>query len=429
MKYYIIAGEASGDLHGSNLIIELKKLDANAEIRCWGGDKMQATGATLIKHYKDLAFMGFSEVLKNLPVILRNLSFCKKDISQYNPDVIILIDYPGFNLRMAKWAKTNHFKVIFYISPQVWAWKESRVNLIKKHVDKMLVILPFEKAFYNKWNYEVEYAGHPLVEVIESFKKQAGNLQLITDGQKSKAKSQQLKDTSQQSYNNDKRLTINDQPSTINDQPSTINHQPSTINDQPSTINDQQPTNLVALLPGSRKQELKIKLPIMLQVAEHFPDHLFVVAKAPGIENDFYNSFLADHTNVDTVSNQTYLLLMNAKAALVTSGTATLETALFDVPEIVCYKGNAFSYQIAKRLIKIKYISLVNLIMDKEVITELIQDELTVENLKTELSSILNDTIKIEKIKSDYAELRKILQLGGNASFNAAASVYRFLKS
>ncbi len=408
MKYYIIAGEASGDLHGSNLIIELKKLDANAEIRCWGGDKMQATGATLIKHYKDLAFMGFSEVLKNLPVILRNLSFCKKDISQYNPDVIILIDYPGFNLRMAKWAKTNHFKVIFYISPQVWAWKESRVNLIKKHVDKMLVILPFEKAFYNKWNYEVEYAGHPLVEVIESFKQQAGDLQLITDGQKSKAKSQQLKDTSQQSYNNYKRLTINDQP---------------------STINDQQPTNLVALLPGSRKQELKIKLPIMLQVAEHFPDHLFVVAKAPGIENDFYNSFLADHTNVDTVSNQTYLLLMNAKAALVTSGTATLETALFDVPEIVCYKGNAFSYQIAKRLIKIKYISLVNLIMDKEVITELIQDELTVENLKTELSSILNDTIKIEKIKSDYAELKKILQLGGNASFNAAASVYRFLKS
>jgi len=372
MKYYIITGEASGDLHGSNLFKELKKLDIAAEVRCWGGDKMKAAGATLVKHYKDLAFMGFSEVLKNLPTIFRNLAFCKQDILQYKPDAIILIDYPGFNLRIAKWAKAHNLKVIYYISPQVWAWKESRVKLIKKCVDKMLVILPFEKEFYEKWNYEVEYVGHPLVQVIENFK------------------------------------------------------QESAISNQQSTINNQQ-LEIVALLPGSRKQELKIKLPIMLQVAAHFPNYKFLVAKAPGIEDEFYDKFLAPFKNVDSVSDQTYPLLLKAKAALVTSGTATLETALFDVPEIVCYKGNALSYQVAKLLIKIKYICLVNLIMNKEVVKELIQDELTTKNLKKELAAILNDTLKLQQIKHDYSELKNLLQLGGDASSNAAASIYNFL--
>lgn len=394
MKYYIIAGEASGDLHGSNLIKELKKLDADAAIRCWGGDKMEAAGARLVTHYKDLAFMGFSEVLKNLPTIFKNLAFCKNDITQYQPDAVILIDYPGFNLRIAKWAKLNGFKVIFYISPQVWAWKESRVKLIKKYVDKMLVILPFEKEFYKKWDYNVEYVGHPLIEVIEDFKQQAGDQRLITDSQVFP-----------------------------------FNNQHSTINTQQSTFNSQHSSNIVALLPGSRKQELKIKLPVMLKVAEHFPGYRFIVAKAPGVENEFYSSLLQNNENVDLVSDQTYLLLMNASAALVTSGTATLETALFDVPEIVCYRGNAFSYQIAKRLIKVKFISLVNLIMNKLVVRELIQDELTVENLKKELSTILFDPFAIKRIKKDYAELNKLLQLGGNASSNAARSVYTFVVS
>jgi lipid-A-disaccharide synthase len=374
MKYYIIAGEASGDLHGSNLIRELKKLDNAADVRCWGGDKMKATGATLVKHYKDLAFMGFSEVLKNLRTILRNLSFCKHDILRYQPDAIILIDYPGFNLRIARWSKSHNFKVIYYISPQVWAWKESRVKIIKKFVDKMLVILPFEKEFYKKWNYEVEYVGHPLVEVIENFKQESAS------------------------------------------------------SNQHSEISDQQP-EIVALLPGSRKQELKIKLPIMLQVASHFPKYKFLVAKAPGIEDEFYDQFLAPFQNISSVPDQTYPLLMKAKAALVTSGTATLETALFGVPEIVCYKGNSMSYQLAKWLIKIKYISLVNLIMNKEVVRELIQDELTVDNLKKELAAILNDTLKLQEIKYDYCELRKLLRLGGNASSNAASAIYNLLSA
>ncbi|HTC01353.1 MAG TPA: hypothetical protein VK705_11795, partial [Ferruginibacter sp.] len=222
MRYYIIAGEASGDLHGSNLIKELQQLDAQSDFRCWGGDKMQATGATLVKHFRDLAFMGFVEVLKNLKTIFRNLTFCKEDIAAYKPDALILIDYPGFNLRIAEWAKQQGFKVIYYISPQVWAWKENRVKSIKRCVDKMLVILPFEKAFYEKWNYEVEYVGHPLVKVIDDFKAQSAN-------------------------------------------------------------HDQ--SNKIAVLPGSRKQEILTKLPIMLEVSKSFPDYQFVVAKAPGIED------------------------------------------------------------------------------------------------------------------------------------------------
>ena len=378
MRYYIISGEASGDLHGSNLINELKKKDATADIRCWGGDKMQAAGATLVKHYKELAFMGFLEVIKNLRTILKNIRFCKEDILQYQPTAIILIDYPGFNLRIAKWAKERGIKVIYYISPQVWAWKENRVKLIKECVDKMLVILPFEKEFYKKWNYEVEYVGHPLVEVVDQFAVGIG-----------------------QSENFNETGTDRQLP----------------------TAN----CGLIALLPGSRQQEILKKLPIMLEVAQHFPAYQFVVAKAPGLDESFYAALLAPYKNVSSVVNKTYELLVQSKAALVTSGTATLETALFAVPEVICYKGSAFSYQIAKRLIKIKFIGLVNLIMDKEVVKELIQDELTVENLKRELNLLLTDETKQQQLKDDYAALKNLLSKGGHASANAAESIYTYL--
>ncbi|MEO5889541.1 MAG: lipid-A-disaccharide synthase [Ferruginibacter sp.] len=375
MKYYIIAGEASGDLHGSNLIKELKKLDATADMRCWGGDKMREAGAKLVKHYRDLAFMGFVEVIKNLGTIFRNLTFCKKDILQYQPDILILIDYPGFNLRIASWAKQMGLKVIYYISPQVWAWKESRVKAIKKNVDKMLVILPFEKEFYKKWDFDVEYVGHPLVQVIDEFRDQ-----FFSEGVAG--------------------------PKAI------------------SAIFQDNNSLIIALLPGSRKQEILKKLPIMLAVAKNFPKYHFVVAKAPGLEDNFYNELLAPYNNVSSVVNKTYQLLLEAKAALVTSGTATLETALFDVPEVVCYKGNAVSFQIAKRLIRIKYICLVNLIMDKEVVKELIQDELTVENITVELKKILTDPLKQAQLKQDYTALRNLLGKGGNASANAAKAIY-----
>ena len=380
MQYYIIAGEASGDLHGSNLIKELRKLDATAGIRCWGGDKMQAAGATLVKHYRDLAFMGFVEVVKNLRTIFRNIDFCKKDILTYKPDVLILIDYPGFNLRIAKWAKQQGIKIIYYISPQVWAWKENRVKGIKENVDKMLVILPFEKDFYKKWNYEVEYVGHPLVEVIEEFG--------IRNWE----------------------LGINDAATAFPNFKLPITN-----------------SGIVALLPGSRQQEILKKLPIMLEVAKHFPAYQFVVAKAPGLEENFYNDLLAPYNNVSAVVNKTYELLSHAKAALVTSGTATLETALFAVPEVICYKGNAVSYQIAKRLIKIKYIGLVNLIMDKEVVKELIQDDLTVDNLTKELDKLLTNEKKQLQLAADYAALKTLLSQGGHASANAAKSIYNFL--
>ncbi len=387
MRYYMIAGEASGDLHGSNLIKELRKRDADADIRCWGGDKMKAAGATLVKHYKELAFMGFLEVIKNLPTILRNIKVCKKDILQYKPTTLILIDYPGFNLRIAKWAKENNIKVIYYISPQVWAWKENRVKLIKECVDKMLVILPFEKDFYKKWNYEVEYVGHPLVEVVEEFGIRNGELGI-----------------------RDLELGIKSEDSAFSNSKLQITN-----------------SGLIALLPGSREQEILKKLPIMLEVAKHFPDYQFVVAKAPGLDESFYADLLAPYQNVSSVVNKTYDLLLQSKAALVTSGTATLETALFAVPEVICYKGSAFSYQIAKRLIKIKFIGLVNLIMDKEVVKELIQDELTVENLKRELNLLLTDELKQKQLTADYASLKDLLSRGGHASANAAESIYKYL--
>ena len=371
MRYYVIAGEASGDLHGSNLIRELQQVDTAADIRCWGGDKMQATGARLVKHYRELAFMGFTEVLKNLGTIFKNLRFCKADILQYKPDTLILIDYPGFNLRIAEWAKQQGLKVIYYISPQEWAWKANRVKMMKQCIDKMICILPFEKKYYkDKWNWEVEYVGHPLVEVIEEFR----------------------------------------------------------INSLELRVETPYGGNIIALLPGSRKQEILKKLPIMLEVAKDFPAYQFIVAKAPGLEESFYNELLAPYNNVSSVMNKTYALLAQAKAALVTSGTATLETALFGVPEVICYKGNSLSYHIAKRLIKIKFIGLVNLIMDKEVVKELIQNDLTPKNLQQELERLLTDGAKQQQLKEDYAALKRLLSEGGHASANAAKSIYHFLK-
>ncbi len=373
MNYYLIAGEASGDLHGSNLIREIKKLDGIANIRCWGGDMMEEQGATLAKHYRDLAFMGFIEVVRNLRTIFANLKFCKADILDFKPDAVILIDYPGFNMRIAAWAKKQNIPVIYYISPQIWAWKENRVKQIRVTVDKMLVILPFEKAFYKKWNFEVEYVGHPLVDVIEQKMSEART------------------------------------PAT-----------------QVSPLQDE---HIVAILPGSRKQEVLKKLPVMLEASRHFPDYRFIVAKASSLTDEFYQPFLTAYPQMRTIRNNTYTLLMQAKAALVTSGTATLETALFGVPQVVCYKGSALSYQIARRLIKVKYISLVNLIMNKPVVKELIQDEMNAGNIRMELQRILHDEKRIIEIRKDYSALKQLLSEGGNASQKAAKSIVEFMKS
>ena len=366
MKYYIIAGEASGDLHGSNLIKEIKHLDPAASIRAWGGDLMKDAGASLVKHYRDLAFMGFLEVIKNLPTILQNIKFCKQDIEAWQPDVLVLIDYPGFNLRIADWAKKHGCKVVYYIAPQVWAWKENRVKKMKLCIDKMFCILPFEKDYFkNKWNWDVTYVGHPLLRVIESFK---STNPLVTDNKK-----------------------------------------------------------VIALLPGSRKQEIVKMLPIMLSVTPHFPAYTFMVAQAPGQDAPFYNRFLMGYANVTLIKNSTYDLLSIADAALVTSGTATLETALFKVPEVVCYKTSKFSYQIAKWLVKIKFISLVNLIMDKEIVQEIIQENLTEQHLTAALRNITENEAKRKEVMDNYQMLHTLLAAGGGeASAKVAQEIVAF---
>ncbi len=363
LKYYIISGEASGDLHGSNLMKAIKQIDAKAEFRFWGGDKMQAQGGTLVTHYRHMAFMGFWEVFTHLFYILKKMKQCKADLVAYKPDALILIDYPGFNLKMAAFAHQHQIKVFYYISPQVWAWKSKRVNLIKQVVDKMFVILPFEQAFYKTWDYPVTYVGHPLLEVIAEQSKPI--------------------DTSKR---------------------------------------------IIALLPGSRKQEIIVKLPIMLSVAKFFPAFQFVVAKAPSAAEEWYAAALANApANVSTTSDGTYALLQQATAALVTSGTATLETALFGVPQVVCYKGSRLSYEIGKRLVKIKYISLVNLILNKPVVTELIQMHLTTDNLKHELEKLLPPAPERTTMLSEYAQLRTVLGQKV-ASTTVAAAIYQAIQ-
>src|ERR1051325_396604 len=357
MKYYVIAGEASGDLHASNLVKAIKKLDTSAEFRCWGGDLLKAEGATLVKHYRDLAFMGFAEVIMNLRTILRNIDLCKKDILEYKPDALILVDYPGFNLRIAEFAKEKGFRIFYYISPQVWAWKQSRVHKIKRVVDHMLVILPFEKEFYQRFDHNVDFVGHPLLDAIAG--REAVN-EMKFRGE----------------------YGLSDKP-------------------------------IIALLPGSRKQELAVKLPVMLSMPVKFPGYQFVIAGAPSLPQEYYDGFISK-SDVKIVFGKTYDLLSVSHAALVTSGTATLEAALFNVPEVVCYKGGRISYSIARMLVKVDFISLVNLVMEKEVVKELIQSDLTKENLVKELNSILKDETKILQIKNDYSELRQ--RLGGKGA-------------
>src|SRR5690554_1664336 len=356
MKYYIIAGEASGDLHGSNLMKSLYKQDPNAEVRFWGGDLMKNVGGTLVKHYKDLAFMGFAEVVMNLSTILKNISFCKNDILKFQPDVILFIDYPGFNMRIAKWAKIQGFDTHYYISPQIWAWKESRIHAIKRDVNHMYVILPFEKDFYEKkHNYPVNYVGHPLVDAIDFFIQE----------------------------------------------PKVDLHTKYQLDDRP----------IIALLPGSRKQEVKKLLQEMVKVIPKFPTYQFVIAGAPSLTYDFYKEYV-DQYDVKFVNNETYSLLEISTAALVTSGTATLETALFNVPQVIVYKANELSYQIAKRIITLKYISLVNLIMDEEIVKELIQRDCNEKQIETELRKVINNPGR-EKVLVKYKQLKEKLGGGG----------------
>ena len=371
MKYYIIAGEASGDLHGANLMKALNKKDDSAEFRFWGGDLMEAQGGTLIKHYRSLAFMGFAEVVMNLRTILKNITTCKKDIEAYKPDAIIFIDYPGFNLRIAKWAKQRGIPTHYYISPQIWAWKEGRIKEIKRDVDEMYVILPFEKGFYeDKHKFPVHFVGHPLIDAIAN------------------------------------RDAVNP----------TKFKQEHGLDDRP----------IIALLPGSRKQEISKMLDVMLKVTKQFENYQFVIAGAPSQDEAFYRQFIKEQ-KIYLLQNKTYELLSVSQAALVTSGTATLETALFKIPQVVCYKGNRISYEIAKRVIKLKYISLVNLILDKEVVTELIQTEFNEKRLKVELDKILDPNNRAA-LFLEYYNLEK--KLGGiGASDKTAQLIYSSLKN
>ena len=366
MKYYIIAGEASGDLHGSNLIKELKKLDNSSHFRCWGGDLMSQECNDLVKHYKDYSHMGFFEVFINLKKILKNLSFCKKDIKKYNPDVIIYVDFPGFNLRIAKWAKKNKFKNHFYISPQIWAWKQNRIKTIRKVIDRMYVILPFEKKFYSSINFNVHYVGHPLLDVIKTNKNEA------LDGGQEK---------------------------------------------------------IIALLPGSRDQEIKKILPEMINIIKNFKNYSFYICAAPSQKRSTYLKYIKDKNieKVKIVENQTYEILSKSSAALVTSGTATLETALFKVPQVVCYKSSWISIMIGRFLLRnLKYISLVNLILDKEVVKELIQENLNEKNLTSELKNILEGDHRINMLKS-YNKLTDKLGNKG-ASEKTALKIFNYLE-
>ena len=370
MKYYLIAGEASGDLHGANLMRALAEIDPQAQFRFWGGDRMEAVGGKLIKHYRDLAFMGFWEVVTNLRTILRNIDLCKGDITAYQPDALIFIDYPGFNMRIAKWAKQQGIPTHYYISPQIWAWKENRIKAIRRDVDAMYVILPFEKDFYeDKHQYPVHFVGHPLLDAIAV-----------------------RREVSMEVFKRENGL-------------------------------DERP--IIALLPGSRKQEIAKMLSVMLSVVGSYHPYQFVIAGAPSLGYDFYRQFIREE-NVHFVSGKTYDLLSHAHAALVTSGTATLETALFRVPEVVCYRGNWISYQIAKRVISLKYISLVNLIMDAPVVTELIQGDLNTRNLKVELDKLLDPAYR-DKLQRDYQALRERLGNEG-ASRRTAQAIYNSLQ-
>lgn len=361
-RLYFIAGEASGDLHGGNLIVELKKKDPSLSIRAWGGDRMSTAGADVVKHYRELAFMGFTQVILNLRTILRNIQRCKEDIAAFKPDAVVLIDYPGFNLRIADWAKAQGIQVFYYISPQLWAWKENRIAIVKRAVDRMFCILPFEKDWYAQRAVDVEFVGHPLLDELAKHSLPAG------EGR----------------------------------------------------------GGVIALLPGSRTQEITRMLPVMLEAAKHFPNARFVVAAAPSVPQEFYRQLIGE-AHVELVAGKTYDLLRQAKAAVVTSGTATLETALFGVPEVVCYSGSAINVWLARRLVKVKFISLVNLIMDREVVRELVQQDMNAESIRQELDRLLNDAPYRDRMIAGLNALRE--KLGGpGASARTADLLWKSLR-
>lgn len=368
MKYYLVAGEASGDLHGANLMKALKIEDQDANFRYFGGDKMKAEGGELVKHYADMAFMGFTEVVMNLRTILRNMKACKADILAYQPDTLVLIDFPGFNLKIAEFAKKQGIKVCYYISPKIWAWNQKRVLKIKRDVDQMYCILPFEVDFYKKWGMDVHYVGNPLLDEKANF-------------------------TPDLNFKN--KLELGDQ-------------------------------KIIALLPGSRKQEIERLLPDMLTITEKFPTYQFVIAAAPTFSPKYYHQFMGDK-KVKLVFSQTYNLLQNAHAALVASGTATLETALFKVPQVVLYRGGAISVGIARMVIKIRFISLVNLIMDRKVVTELIQEDCNAEKIAINLSGIV-EGVERNKMLADYNALNEIMGTAG-ASERTAKLIVNFLRN
>ena len=372
MKYYIIAGEASGDLHGANLIKNLKRFDPDSQFRVWGGDKMKAAGGELVKHYKNHAFMGIVPVIKNLSTIRQNLKYVVEDITSFMPDALILIDYSGFNLRVAKRVRSIGFRIFYYISPQVWAWRQNRVHAIKKLTDKVFTILPFEKEFYRKYGIDVEYVGHPLLDSIKEFR----------DG-----------------------FTISDEGFRIKNE----------LSSKP----------IVALIPGSRKQELLAQLPIMLGTISNFTDYQFVIAGMSSIKPEIYEQCRKGY-EVSLILDQTYELLSFSEAAIVTSGTATLEAALFNIPEIVCYRAGTLSYLLVKNLVKIQFISMVNLIVGRMVVKELVQNDLTVDKVTEELRLLLADQSYHEKMMDGYAELKN--KMGGpGASHRTAQGMYDLL--
>jgi lipid-A-disaccharide synthase len=372
MKYYILAGEPSGDLHASNMMKELLLLDSGIEFRFWGGDLMEAVAKQKPrKHIKDLAFMGFVEVLKNIRTIFKNIAFCKQDILEFKPEILILVDYPGFNLRIADWAKQQGIRVFYYISPTIWAWKENRVEIIKRSVQKMFVILPFEVAVYKKHNYNADYVGHPLLDAIE-----------------------------QEKSNLPSRATFISK---------------NNLDERP----------IIAVLPGSRKQEIERMFSIMLNVVNDFKDYQFVIAGTTNLPKEAYQ--MALDKNLKVVFNQTYALMYNAHAGIIKSGTSTLESALFRLPQVVCYKGGAVSYSIARMVVgnRVKYISLPNLILDKPVVKELIQSELTASNLKAELTKIIDGSAREDMLK-EYDGLIKLLGNSG-ASKKVAELIYNHI--
>lgn len=405
MKYYIIAGEASGDLHGSNLIKGLEQAQPGCEIRCWGGDLMQAAGGTLVRHYKDTAIMGFLEVLLNLRKILRNISFCQSDILEWKPDVVILIDYPGFNFKIAKFAHNKGFRVFYYIAPKIWAWKESRGKNLKRYVDKLFIIFPFEINYFKKrWNIDAVYRGNPLLDSIDSYP-------FINESKEDFCK------------------RINGSGIAAAEKRSSCDN---------ASIILSASCKYIALLAGSRKIEISYLLPRMLEVIDMYPGYKFLLAAAPSISMDFYNSIIdkfnlrhperaVSKERMIILSGETYSILKHSDAAIINSGTASLETAIIGTPQVVCYGSSEITYQIAKHLVKLHYISLANLILDKQIFKELIQHTCTPELISKELDKLLNDAAYIGQMKKDYAEVRRVLG-GGGASKAVAEAIIQELK-